>query len=152
MDTIVVGVDRSECARNALRFAIEEARLHGAVLHVVHAWEVPYLPVAGAPMFALGALPELEQSAQVEAEHALEPILEGVDTSGVEISPHVVRGSAAHVLLETAADVDADLLVVGSRGHGGFTGLLLGSVSQQCVHHARCPVAIVRTPKRHGAD
>ena len=151
MKTIVVGVDHSECARAALRFALDEARLHGAALHVVHAWDVPYMPVAGAPMFALGGLPELEKNVEEESAHAVDSILEGIDVSGVELHRRAVRGSAAHVLLEAAAELDADLLIVGSRGHGGFHGLLLGSVSQQCVHHARCPVAIVRTPKQQGS-
>jgi nucleotide-binding universal stress UspA family protein len=63
-------------------------------------------------------------------------------STGVEIRTHVVRGQPAEVLLNAAKD--ADLLVVGSRGRGGFKGLLLGSVSTQCVHHASCPVVVVR--------
>ena len=63
---------------------------------------------------------------------------------GVEIERRVVEGAPGAVLVEESRG--ADLLVVGSRGHGGFAGLLLGSVSQQCAHHAECPVVIVRAP------
>lgn len=67
------------------------------------------------------------------------------EAEGVEIEQRVVQGSAGGALVEAARD--ADLLVVGSRGHGGFVGLLLGSVSQQCVHHAPCPAVVVRHPE-----
>ena len=69
----------------------------------------------------------------------------GDEAAGVEIDRAVVEGAAAPTLIEAAAG--SDLLVLGSRGHGGFAGLLLGSVTQQCAHHAPCPLVIVRAHK-----
>jgi nucleotide-binding universal stress UspA family protein len=81
------------------------------------------------------------------AEERLEEVTAGLEAEaeGIEIERQVIEGGAPEVLV--AAAVAADLLVVGSRGHGGFAGLLLGSVSQQCAHHAHCPVVIVHAPK-----
>jgi nucleotide-binding universal stress UspA family protein len=143
VSTIVVGIDGSPGARDALDFALQEARLRGANVRVVAAWDVP-----GGAVYAetrgLGdpELPRrLEQNARDDAARALEH----ADVNGVELSTVVREGSPSHVLLEEAGD--ADLLVVGSRGLGGFRGLLLGSVGQQCAHHTPCPLIIV--PHRH---
>jgi nucleotide-binding universal stress UspA family protein len=142
MSTVVVGVDGSRESRAALRFALEEARLRGARLRVVHAWLVPIALTGGAPPHIL---PQVLEELKVDGERllaeAIAEALEGAEPP-VEIEQRVVEGPAAAVLLRAAED--ADLLVVGSRGRGGFTGLLLGSVSQQCAHHAPCPIVIVR--------
>jgi nucleotide-binding universal stress UspA family protein len=138
MSTVVVGVDGSNGARTALDFALHEARRRGASVRVVSAWQLPAVAYAGG--YGPGdpeLYSELEKDARDNAAHALERAHAG----GVEITTIVREGSAAHVLLEEAAD--ADLLVVGSRGLGGFRGLLLGSVSQQCAHHTPCPLVIV---------
>jgi nucleotide-binding universal stress UspA family protein len=143
MDVIIVGVDHSAGAEEALRFAFEEAQLRRATLRAVHAWQFGYI---GAPSLE-GAVPvvgaELEEHRSA-AEAALDAtIREAIpDPGDVEIERRVVEGAAAAVLVEESRG--ADLLVVGSRGHGGFAQLLLGSVSQQCAHHAECPVVIVR--------
>jgi nucleotide-binding universal stress UspA family protein len=140
VSTIVVGVDGSESARDALRFALEEARLRGASVRAVAAWHVPVTAYGDAfvpPNHEL--LSELEPQARRELERALADA--GEQAAGVEVEPVVREGAPARVLLEEADK--ADLLVVGSRGLGGFRGLLLGSVSQQCSHHAPCPVVIV---------
>jgi nucleotide-binding universal stress UspA family protein len=145
--TIVVGVDGSPGAVAALRFAVEEARTHGKRLHVVHAWRMPLSLVTaepaafGVPMVPDLAIDEVRGSALAEAAAVLDAALESVDTSGVEVERELVEAPPARALIEAAQG--AELLVVGSRGHGGFTGLLLGSVSQQCTHHAPCPVVIV---------
>jgi nucleotide-binding universal stress UspA family protein len=151
MGVIVVGVDHSPGAKAALRFALEEARLRQATLRVVHAWQFGYIGATGFE----GALPavggELEDFRR-GAEAALDETLRdvGADTDGVAIERRVDQGTAAAVLVEESRG--ADLLVVGSRGHGGFAQLLLGSVSQQCAHHAFCPVVIVRGTAKNGNE
>ena len=140
MGKIVVGVDASEGSRAALRWAFDEARLRGCPLDVVTVWQYPVLTT----LPAFGALPPIEDLS-TEAEASLTQVLaeEGVaSTDAVEVSTVVAEGAAAAALLEAATD--ADLLVVGSRGHGGFTGMLLGSVSQHVVSHAPGPVVVVR--------
>jgi nucleotide-binding universal stress UspA family protein len=148
MAVIVVGVDHSEGAKAALRFALEEAKLRQATLRVVHAWQYGYIGATGlegAYPAVGGDIKELHDAAETALEETLRESIPETDT--VEIERRVVEGRAAAVLVDDSRD--ADLLVVGSRGHGGFAGLLLGSVSQQCAHHAACPVVIVhRRPAR----
>ena len=143
--TVVVGVDSSAAAAEALRFALDEARLRGVGLRVLHAWQLPILPIAEDP-FLEGALFETPPIDAVElrrlVQSQLDAIVASVDSHGVELESSLVEGTAAEVLVEASAG--AELLVVGSRGHGGFSGLLLGSVSHACAQHAHCPVAIVR--------
>jgi nucleotide-binding universal stress UspA family protein len=138
---IVVGVDHSAGARSALRFALEEARLRQTTLRVVHAWQFEYAG-ANEGLFP-GPMAEFEDFRQ-GAEAALAETLKKVvsDADAVTIERRVEQGAPAGVLVEESRT--ADLLVVGSRGHGGFAQLLLGSVSQQCAQHAFCPVVIVR--------
>jgi nucleotide-binding universal stress UspA family protein len=149
MGVIVVGVDQSEGAKAALRFALEEAGLRQAKLRVVHAWQFGYI---GAPGFE-GSLPavggDLAEFHEA-AEAALDETLRGVVADGVAIERRVDQGAAASVLIEESRD--ADVLIVGSRGHGGFAQLLLGSVSQQCAQHAVCPVVIVRDTAKNGHE
>ena len=142
MEKIVVGIDGSPAATAALEWAIAEARLRDARLLVVHAWDVPVL--AYASPYGAGATVELVEAERKAAADALDTALENADWEGVDLQRVVIEGAPAQSLLEAAEN--ADLLVVGSRGHGGFAGLLLGSVSQQCAHHAPCPVVIVRAP------
>lgn len=147
MGVVVVGIDDSIGARRALDFALEEARLRNAVLRVVHAWLIP-LPIA-IPGPVLGGVPveygppfeEEIDRARESANRLLDGVVERLRASGVEIEQVPVEGQPAKALLDAAAD--AELLVVGSRGRGGFKGLVLGSVSQQCANHAPCPVVIV---------
>jgi len=141
---IVVGVDGSQTSREALRWAAEEALAHdGTELHVVHAWDEPSV---GA---GVGVTPGRRAAAAPEGQHqaAQELVTDVVrqelgDNPHARVRPSIGRGSAAAVLLEAAKG--ADLLVVGSRGLGGFAGLLLGSVSAKMASHAPCPVVIVR--------
>ena len=142
---IVAGVDGSPGSREALRWALAEARLRQTPLQVVYAWEFPHLPVGPgiAPPITADTVSRLREAAEDVLDTALAET--GDELEGVEIRRAVVEGPAASVLVEAAEG--ADLLVVGSRGLGGFRGLLLGSVSQQCAHHASCPVVIVRAPR-----
>ena len=130
METIVVGVDGSDASVNALRWALREARLRTARVRVVLAWSYPQVSTYHEAKRVLD-VPFAEDAAafldQVVAETA-------AAAEGLEIEKKVVEGQAAPALVEAARD--ASLLVVGSRGLGGFSGLLLGSVSQQCAHHA----------------
>jgi nucleotide-binding universal stress UspA family protein len=143
MSLIVVGVDHSAGANAALRFALEEARLRQATVRVVHAWQFEYAGATGFQGLFPGPVVEFEDLRQ-GAEAALEETLNEVaaDAYGVTIERRVEQGSPAGVLVDESRA--ADLLVVGSRGHGGFAQLVLGSVSQQCAQHAFCPVVIVR--------
>lgn len=138
--TIVVGIDGSEPSRQALRWAARQAKLTGAKLHVVICWELPSL----AYMSPLPAGLDFEGDTRTVLQATLEEEL-GADAAQVETS--IAEGHPAPVLVEQSKY--ADLLVVGSRGHGAFTGMLLGSVSEHCVTHAQCPVVVVRGPKGH---
>jgi nucleotide-binding universal stress UspA family protein len=138
---IVVGVDSSHGSRAALRWALTQARLTGATVEAVTAWQNPV--VYG---YAYGWVPALSDADSIPAaaEKALtETVADVVGTQGqpVDVRIAVAEGPAAQVLLASATG--ADLLVVGSRGHGAFAGMLLGSVSQHCAQHAPCAVVII---------
>lgn len=139
--SIVVGVDGSEASKAALRWAVEEARLRSTPVEAVYAWPFPY----GALGF--GWSPTIDQDALDDARRAAEAALHDLVRAagaahGVEVREYAIEGAAGSVLLEKAEG--AEMLVVGSRGLGGFKELLLGSVSHQCAQHATCPVVIVR--------
>ena len=149
MGVIVVGVDSSDGAKAALRFALEEATLRGARLRAVHAWRfaptgVPGMEAGSQPMLGV-ELADLQRSVEAAFEATLREAIP--DPGGVDVERRLVEGTAAATLVEESRN--ADLLVVGSRGLGGFRGLLLGSIGQQVAHHAACPVVIV-PHERHG--
>ena len=135
---IVVGVDGSDCSKDALRWAARQAELTGATVDAIMAWRFPafygWAPADSEDLdfrrFAVQALAD-----------AVDEVFGGDHPDWLRT--RVAEGHAAQVLVEASAG--AELLVVGSRGHGGFTGLLLGSVSTYCVHHARCPVTVIRS-------
>jgi nucleotide-binding universal stress UspA family protein len=138
---IVVGVDGSPSSKAALAWAVEQAGLTSASVEAVISWHYPIM-VGGVP-FAPIAVAENADFGAFATNVLSDAIAETVDPDGpVKVSSVVREGNAAQVLLDAAGG--AELLVVGSRGHGGFTEALLGSVSQACVHHARCPVVIIR--------
>lgn len=141
---IVVGVDGSQGARAALEWALAEARLRSDTVEVVHARHAPPHMIPGPYAGPTAASEESIDRTREQAERLLEHEVRAVDTHGVEIESIAPTGSAANSLLDVAKG--ADLLVVGTRGRGGFTGLLLGSVSQQVSHHAPCPVVVVPHP------
>jgi nucleotide-binding universal stress UspA family protein len=137
---IVVGVDGSEGSRHALQWAAKQAELTGAALEVVTSWEYPatygWVPVPPEDY----ALAEFATKSQDEAIAAVFG-----DKVPANIEKKVVEGHPAEVLV--AESEGADLLVVGSRGYGGFTDALLGSVSTYAVHHAHGPVTSIRPEK-----
>lgn len=142
MGVIVVGVDRSEGAKGALRFALEEAKLRRATLRAVTAWHFPNIGYTGLGD-AMPAMPDEIDARRAAAASTLDATLREVvpDPGDLEIEHRIVEDVAAAALVQESRD--AELLVVGSRGLGGFRGLLLGSVGQQVAHHAACPVVIV---------
>lgn len=135
---IVVGVDGSEHAQKALAWALEEARLRHVPVTAVHGWDyhTPY----GRNMAAYVGLDTLEAEVRRMVADAVDPWREKYQD--VPLHTRLIGVSGAAALVE--ASKEADLVVVGSRGHGGFLGLLLGSVSGAVVHHAHCPVVVVR--------
>ena len=140
MDRIVVGLDGSECGARALRWAADEARARGGELHVVTAFEPPDTVGVPGARFPVERPEQTRERAQHLQSKWLSEAL-GDDYSDVELITHVRMGQPAETLLEAASK--GDMLVVGSRGRGGFKGLLLGSVSLQCVTHAQGPVTVI---------
>jgi nucleotide-binding universal stress UspA family protein len=137
--TIVVGVDGSPSSRKALTWAAAEAADHGADLVVLNVWEHTLLPPAGTVSVSEHYVPEPSQRT---AEELLQVIKEELgENPPVLVKPQVKQGRPAKVLIEESAA--ANLLVVGERGHGGFAGLVLGSVSQHVAAYAKCPVTVV---------
>lgn len=152
MSTIVVGVDGSDESKRALRWAVEEAALRRADLKVVHAYEykVPWSAFAGMDGMSVEQIrlrqEGLARGADEVREHAeafAESVVSQVDHDGVKVQTLALQDRhPADALVEESEG--ADMLVVGSRGLGGFAGLVVGSVSQQCLHHAKCPVVVIR--------
>jgi nucleotide-binding universal stress UspA family protein len=139
---IVAGVDGSPSSIDALRWAIRQAMLTGAAVDAVAAWHYP--STAGGFGWAPGAMESGYDFQEIAGKTLADAISNSLDpASHVHVRPCVVEGNPAQVLLDAAAS--ADLLVVGSRGHGGFAEALLGSVSQHCVHHSSCPVVVIRS-------
>jgi len=136
---IVVGIDGSEPSQAALRWAAAETHRRGVGLQVVICWSYPTLSWGQYQPPLLGV--DFEASAREVAETEVEKVLgRGRETLDIQIA--VVEGAPSLRLLDY--DQAADMIVVGSRGRGGFAGLLLGSVSQHLAEHARCPVVIIR--------
>ena len=139
---IVVGVDGSPSSAEALEWAVAEARLTGATIDAVYAWDPAPVEGSGLPQ---REMEELREAVKKRAARIVRE-LDG-HSSDVRIRPRTVAGTAAQVLVD--ASEKADLLVVGSRGLGGLKGMVLGSVSHHCAAHAHCPVVIVhRAPLR----
>jgi nucleotide-binding universal stress UspA family protein len=139
--SIVVGVDGSGTSMLAARWAAREAESRHAALVLVSAWDMPTFGFSfGTASATEDLIKSLQRSAEDNVGDALDEVREVA--SDVEVATHVVEGQAAGVLID--ASRDADLLVIGSRGLGGFRDLLLGSVSEQCANQAACPVVIVR--------
>ena len=140
---IVVGVDGSDGSIEALRWAARQAELTGATLHVVTAWAFPEHRTPFGVVFDIAESADPTARARSKLDGFSADILGKHEN--VTIRAEVIPGNEVEVLIDAARG--ADLLVVGSRGRGGFAGMLLGSVSAQCVRHARCPVVVIRHPE-----
>ncbi|MGA2211377.1 MAG: universal stress protein [Acidimicrobiales bacterium] len=144
---VVVGVDGSPASLAALRYAAEVARWQNWTLHIVNTWHVNY-PVSPFGVIDLGDITSAAvEAATATVRDAVREVLSDDDTLDVRRS--IVEGLPARTLIELSQG--ADLLVVGSRGLGGFSSMALGSVGQACVHHAHCPVLIIRPKTREVA-
>ena len=161
---VVVGVDGSEGSLKALRWALDEARTRGTSVHAVTGWTwhptweysnvgnmyaapSAVLPSSYEPFMnppsppEHGAEPDAVAAVRNDLDQAVEKVVAEGWHDSVKVTTAAIEGHAAQVLLDSVGD--SDLLVVGARGHGGFAGALLGSVSQHVVNHARCPVVVV---------
>jgi len=132
---IVVGIDGSASSIDAFRWAIRQAQVTGSVVEAMMVWQYP-----------AGVVPAGTQDFESESRRALDGAIEGAcsGTPPVQVTRVVEEGEPALTLVERSRD--AALLVIGSRGHGAFIGMLIGSVSQYCVTHAHCPVVVLRGP------
>ena len=137
---ILVGVDGSEAARAALDYAVQMAPKLGLPLHVLVVWDYPVLMWSEAYSYSQTTYESIKADAEQMPADEVARIFPGEPPEWVTAGAR--QGSAARTLIE--ASRNASMLVVGSRGHGGFAGLLLGSVSRACASHAHCPVLIVR--------
>jgi nucleotide-binding universal stress UspA family protein len=148
---IVVGVDGSAQSERALRLGLEEARLRGVPLEVVHVWEAPPLGAISAGYApGLGPMPvdmadysetleAVEEAAQTVPDRMVEAL--SAEAEGVDVRIRAVQGSPADVLADISRD--ADLVCVGTQGHGRVAELVMGSVTRDLIHRAHCPVLVV---------
>ncbi|MEY2740144.1 MAG: universal stress protein [Ilumatobacteraceae bacterium] len=145
---VIVGTDGSPASDRAVRWAAHEARAHGALLEILHGWTMPLMIDPGGMVPMVGVSPD-------DMQRQAERVVSGAITSAKAIAGDYVMGkveqrSPAGFLVEESQR--ADVVVVGSRGHGGFVGLVLGSVAQQVATHSHCPVVVVPPPRTRRAD
>ncbi|HVC25213.1 MAG TPA: universal stress protein [Acidimicrobiales bacterium] len=145
---IVVGVDGSEGSRRALRWSVAEAKARGAAVEAISVWRGVEDPEMALEFQSFPTIGRQERALPERARQRVADAVTGAaaESATVKVEPLAVEGDPAQVLCSRSSD--ADLLVVGSRGHGTFVGLLLGSVSVKCAHHSRCPVVIVPSDER----
>jgi nucleotide-binding universal stress UspA family protein len=140
---IVVGVDDSEQAAAALRWALAEGALRGATVEVVHSWSPP---LSALPFGATLVIPvdeaAIDSAARGSVDELVDAALAEMDHRPPEVLRTILPGGPASTLVEVSED--ADMLVVGSHGRSGLSRLMLGSVAMACVNHAACPVVIIR--------
>lgn len=141
---IIVGLDGSEHSRAALTWALDEAHRRNGQLRLVTAWNKPAMAWYPAVLETAAGEIAAEESPEHIARTLQEDALKSAENAGVPAAGRLVdTHSPASAILDAASD--ADLIVIGSRGHGGFPGLRLGSVSAQVVNHAQCPVLVVHS-------
>jgi nucleotide-binding universal stress UspA family protein len=145
MSTIVVATDGSASARAAVEHALEEARSSQATVELVGAWSTPVNGTLGAPTY-------MSEDAFYATRDAMREILDGTQAHaaelGVTAEVHLVAGDPAVAICKVAEEQHADMIIMGSRGHGPLAAALLGSVTAHVVQHAHCPVMVVPDPER----
>jgi nucleotide-binding universal stress UspA family protein len=140
---IVAGVDGSPPSIAALRWAVRQAEVTGGTVDAIMAWEFPV--VGGSYGWAPTVPFDDTDYSELAVKTLSAAVAEVGPPPGAVVNQIVIEGNAAQVLLDAAKD--ADMIVVGNRGHGAFAEALIGSVSVRCLHHATCPVVVVRTPR-----
>jgi nucleotide-binding universal stress UspA family protein len=145
-DSIVVGTDGSETAKQAVSEAVRLAKALSAPVHVVSAYQPTHARVTGAPE---GAAKVWQPLPHDEVERILTEAVAGVRLAGLEATSHAIRKDPADALLAVADEVGASMIVVGSKGMHGARRLALGNVPNKVSHHARCSVLIVATDDAH---
>ena len=141
MPGIIVGVDGSDHSEQALEWAVKEAAIRHAPLTVLAVHEVASNHWTGNPVIYPADQPEVEKIRQAAQEATQKVVDQAGEPGPASVTVRAVSGLAARKLIDASAD--ADLVVVGSRGGGGFAKLMLGSVSSKVVHHAHSPVAVI---------
>ena len=137
METILVGIDHSSNACDALRWALDHAAPDDQII-AIHVWHMP--PIGGLEAVYLDPAP-FEEGARLSAQDVVNDVLKDREVDAERVTLRVLAGHTSGTLIEEAQS--ADLLVLGSRGHGGFAGLLLGSVTRSVANHAPCPVVVI---------
>jgi nucleotide-binding universal stress UspA family protein len=145
MAGIIVGVDSSQDAHRALEWAMQEAAARHARLTVITVHQVAASAWIGTPVFLPVDEPTMDYARQAAEEAVAKAVAQLGELEPVPVTVQTVTGFPAQELIESSRD--ADLLVVGTRGRGGFARLMLGSVSDQVMHHAHCPVVLVPGPR-----
>jgi nucleotide-binding universal stress UspA family protein len=150
---VMVGVDGSVPSRHALRWAAAVARAKGVPLRVVAAWQYPS---STTPLFSLSEQPDPDEMVVLAREHLAAVVEEelgalGGEADALQLELEVHKGPAGRVLIKQAREAEVSMVVVGARGLGGFRGMLLGSVSQQCVEQSPCTVVVIRGEEGSGA-
>lgn len=140
-ERVIVGIDGSSSARAAIDWALRRTG-KGDTLVLLHAWRLP--AVSGLEM-PVASLADFEVAANRLAKETMDELDVDPET-GPTVESLVISGHPGPALIEAASEPEADLIVVGSRGYGGFRGMLLGSVSTYVIHHADCPVAVIPSP------
>ncbi len=140
---VAVGTDGSEAATRAVSYAASEAMTRGSKLLIVHSWFIPNFGYGSAYVAPINEI-------EIAAQEVVDKAVEGTKTAfpGLEIEGRLLEGTPGVRLIEEA-DKEADIVVIGTRGHGSFTSLLLGSVSAYVLHHSKIPVLLIRPEPSH---
>ncbi|HEY2372141.1 MAG TPA: universal stress protein [Gaiellaceae bacterium] len=152
VNTILLATDGSASARVATTEAIELAKATGWPLHVLTVWDLPWVPGYG---YAPAAYVPVHELCEAEEEHAAEAVDKAVESAakaGVTVTSSIRKGYAADEICEAAEELGAGLVIMGARGWGAFKRLVFGSVSTGVLHHAKCPVLVVRVEDSEATD